>query len=117
VVIVGHAPVRSSEVLIGSRTLRDLGLHVGDEVSVGFAGTTRPFRIVGRGTLPTSGGGTGLGEGAAMTFAGMRRVVPRSVENVVLLRLRPGNDIERWCAAGPHSPGWVCTCRRSPPTS
>lgn len=93
VVVAGRAPASPSEILIGSTTLRRLGLRVGDAVPVGFAGETRRFRIVGRGTLPTSGGGTGLGEGAAMTFDGMRRVVPRSVENVMFLRLRPGTDV------------------------
>ncbi len=46
--------------------------------------------IVGRGVLSESAGAARLGDGAALTFDGMRLLVPDAVADVVLLDLRPG---------------------------
>lgn len=89
-VVEGRAPRRPTEVLLGSRTLRDLGVHLGDVVTVGFGDRTAPMRVVGRGVLTEFAGGARLGEGAAVTLDGIRRVVPDAVPDVVLLRLRGG---------------------------
>jgi len=89
-VVDGRAPSRSDEILLGSRTLRDLGLHVGDAVTVAAGDRTARLTIVGRGVLSESAGAARLGEGATLTFDGMRLLVPDAVADVVLLDLRPG---------------------------
>lgn len=89
-VVDGRAPSRSDEILLGSRTLHDLGLHVGDAVTVAAGDMTARLTIVGRGVLTEFAGAARLGEGAALSFDGMRRLVPDAVADVVLLELRPG---------------------------
>ncbi len=91
-VVDGQAPALPDEVLLGGRTLRDLGLSVGDTVPVTFGDKTARLRIVARGVLNEFGGAAGLGEGAAMTADGLQRLVPDAPRNTVLIRARPGAD-------------------------
>jgi hypothetical protein len=90
VVVEGRAPTAPTEILLGTRTLKSLGAHIGDVVPVGFGDRTLPMRVVGRGVLTEFAGGARLGEGAAVTVAGMRSIEPDVLSDVVLLRLRPG---------------------------
>ena len=70
--IDGRPPASRSQIVLGARTLRQLGKHVGDVVSVQTAPGTRPvrMRIVGEAIFPSFGAGsftpTGLGDGAAI---------------------------------------------------
>ncbi len=91
-VVEGRAPASPDEVLLGGRTLQDLGLSVGDTVPVTFGDKTARLRIVARGVLTEFGGEAGLGEGAAMTADGLQRLVPDAHRNLVLVRARPGAD-------------------------
>jgi putative ABC transport system permease protein len=55
------------------------------------------LRVVGRGVLPEVAAGAGLatvalGQGAAMTFDGLRRLDPRAPRNIFLLDLAAGVD-------------------------
>ena len=52
------------------------------------------MRVVGRGVLTEFAGAARLGEGAALTFAGMRRLAPDAIHNVVLVVSRDGADID-----------------------
>jgi hypothetical protein len=91
VVVAGRAPSAPDEVLLGTRTLHDVHANIGDEVSLGVGDRSERFVVVGRGVLPEFAGAARLGEGATVTFDGMRRVVPDAVPNVVLVRVRPGS--------------------------
>jgi hypothetical protein len=91
-VVDGRPAASPDEVLLGGRTLGDLGLSVGDTVPVTFGDRTARLRIVARGVLNEFGGEAGLGEGAAMTAEGLRRLVPEAPRNLVLIRARPGAD-------------------------
>ena len=86
-VVDGRPPRSADEVLLGGRTLRDLGRSVGDTVPVAFGDRSARLRIVARGVL-----NDGLGEGAAMTVDGLRRLVPDAATNLVLVRARPGAE-------------------------
>ena len=86
VVVAGRAPRRADEVLLGTRTLHAAGAHIGSTVVVGLVERTVRMRVVGRGVFTEAT--ARLGEGAALTFAGMRRLAPDSIHNVVLVRLR-----------------------------
>jgi predicted lysophospholipase L1 biosynthesis ABC-type transport system permease subunit len=76
--------------MLGTRTLEDLGLDVGDTVRISVGSRSAQVRIVGRGVLPEGNGDTRLGEGASMTFEGARRLVPDALADVMLVRARPG---------------------------
>ena len=90
----GHALVGGDEVVLGRATLRQLGKHIGDEVTVRY-GAGRPFslRVVGTATLPSIGvqGSlhTEMGVGAVLPF----QLIPgarASEPNEILVTLRPG---------------------------
>jgi ABC-type lipoprotein release transport system permease subunit len=91
--VVDGRPARApDEVLLGARTLREIDGAVGETTTAVIGDRTVRLRIVGRGVLSDFGGEAGLGRGAAMTFDGLRRLVPEATRNVVLVRARPGAD-------------------------
>jgi hypothetical protein len=105
-VIDGRTPAGPDEILLGGRTLEAAGVRVGDQVevrpvAVGWqfleeAVPPRRLRVVGTGVLPLEGGL--IGEGAAITWDGLDRLVPASPKpprNLLLLRWAPGTDAER----------------------
>ena len=89
-VVEGRVPASPTEIMLGSRTLEDLGLHVGDTMRVSVGDRSAQLRVVGRGVLTEFAGTARLGEGATMTFDGARRLVPHAIADVVLVRARPG---------------------------
>jgi hypothetical protein len=74
--LAGHAPRNSHEIVLGTSTLRRLGLHVGQQVTVTVSGHPMPDRIVGSAVFPNFGQGsftpTDLGEGAETTAPVLR---------------------------------------------
>ncbi len=104
-VVDGRAPTELDEILLGGRTMRELGVELEDTVSVGDGGSARRMRIVGRGVLPEFAGAARFGEGASITFAGMRRIVPGAERDVVLLGLEPGADPRAVAASDPSVAG------------
>lgn len=74
--LAGRAPRTSHEIVLGTSTLRRLGLHVGQPVTVTVSGHPMRDRIVGRAVFPNFGQGsftpTDLGEGAETTAAVLR---------------------------------------------
>ncbi|MEY2567207.1 MAG: putative transport system permease protein [Actinomycetota bacterium] len=91
-VVSGRAPHGPDEILLGGRTLRSLGRRVGEQVAVRAGGHVTTMRIVGRGVLTEFAGAARLGEGAVVTFEGLRRLAPDRTTDVALVRLRPGTD-------------------------
>jgi len=67
----GRAPRTGSEIVLGTSTLRQIGRHVGQSVTVTVNGHPLRQRIVGRAVFPNIGGGsftpTDLGQGAETT--------------------------------------------------
>jgi hypothetical protein len=97
-VLEGRVPVSDEEIVIGTRTMHDLGIGVGDVIDVGgFAGdgTTVPMRVVGRAVFPVFSEVGQLGDGIYMTRDGGVRVDPRVIDlsQSVLVRLVPGADL------------------------
>ena len=74
--LAGRAPRTSHEIVLGTSTLRGLGLRVGQLVTVTVSGHRMRDRIVGRAVFPNFGQGsftpTDLGEGAETTAAVLR---------------------------------------------
>jgi hypothetical protein len=71
----GRAPRTANEIVLGTTSMRQSGAHVGGTVSVELGSVPKPMRVVGRAVFPSFGIGaftpTGLGEGAALTVAGL----------------------------------------------
>jgi ABC-type lipoprotein release transport system permease subunit len=91
-VVEGRPPLGPDEILLGTRTLRELSIRVGDVVTVGLGERETVMEVVGRGVLTEFSGAARLGEGAAMTLEGLRRIDPSVGGNVLLIRLSPGAD-------------------------
>jgi ABC-type lipoprotein release transport system permease subunit len=96
-VIEGTAPTKPDQILLGTKTMRALGVHIGDWVEVRSYYRARML-VVGRGVLPTGAYlHNELGEGAAMTWAAYTRLSISS-PSVVELRIRPGANRARTLA-------------------
>lgn len=107
VVLAGHAPRGLHELAIAPTTMQELGLHLGDTVTVG-PGAGRRMQIVGKALLPASSH-TDYDESAWMTLPALRRVDPTaagpaSIEDYVLIRFQSDTDVpaarERLAAMG-----------------
>jgi len=89
-VLAGREPREDNEVALGTKTMRALGVRVGEMVGVGRAPTNQMrMRVVGQVVIP-SNYNTQLGEGAMITYraAFARLSIPTS--RVLLARIRPG---------------------------
>ncbi len=100
-IISGRTPVAADEVLLGPKTISQLGLSVGDEVEAyGFEGqweeepvpTSARYRIVGTAALPAVDP-KGVGFGALFDLDGIRRLNTYSVPDALWLQLAPGTDV------------------------
>jgi len=108
----GREAVRDDEIVLGTRTLRRAHRSVGESVRVSEIGVgsglcdecespeDRTMRIVGRAVFPKLGDAghnpTNLGEGAATTGNVFTTAsLPDEKYTVVLVRLKPGADLEQ----------------------
>ena len=95
-VAVGRAPAAADEIAFGRTTLRELGVGIGDTVSVETAGFDGDAEVVGRAVLP----GVGLYQGSDRTSIGVGALVdpeslgPRdgSSKSFVVVDLEPDTD-------------------------
>ena len=101
----GRPPAGATEVLVGTRTLRKLGVGLGDEIELrravtfgdtGPGGPARRYRVVGRGVLPETGFAD-FGEGFALTLAGVERLDRPA--NQVWFPLRWADGVDQRAAA------------------
>jgi hypothetical protein len=98
--IAGRLPAGPDEIMLGSRTMADLHLRLGDSVHASLAGSPPiTFRVVGTGVFPSLSDAMSLGKGAATTTAGLKRSlapeVPPPPLQIGLIRFRPGVDKAR----------------------
>ncbi|MDQ3979636.1 MAG: ABC transporter permease [Actinomycetota bacterium] len=94
-VVDGREPHGADEVLLGSRTLREIDRTVGDVVTVRVGDRMAQARVVGRGVLPNLSdtlGVSSLGESALFTEAGLRRLVPDVARNLFAVRFSDAAD-------------------------
>jgi hypothetical protein len=119
VLLDGHPPRSSHEIVLGTSVLRRTGRRVGQSVTVTIDSRREPVRIVGRAVFPDFGEGgftpTDLGNGAetaASLLAPPRagRPVPpsRARYNFVLIRFTPGPRQAARIAAFRRSMGANC---------
>ena len=105
--LAGRAPAGPGEIALGQRSLRALGLHIGQQVEVGAEGTTSQMRVVGSAVFAAfSVGGssaTDLGTGAVVSASALSQPNPpfcarrATCYNFFLLRYEAGTD--PWAAA------------------
>lgn len=77
-VIVGRLPLAENEVILGTQTMHELHVGIGDSVPIRIAGTpaATSYKVVGRASFPTLSDGLSLGSGAGFTLAGLRSALP-----------------------------------------
>src|SRR6185437_1174067 len=90
----GRPPRTGGEIVLGTSTLRQIGRHVGQPVTVTVNGHPLRQRIVGRAVFPNFGQGgftpTDLGQGAQTTAAVLKPEVAPPGFEFVLLSVAPG---------------------------
>jgi putative ABC transport system permease protein len=90
----GRPPRTGSEIVLGTSTLRQIGRHVGQTVTVTVNGHPLRQRIVGRAVFPNFGQGrftpTDLGQGAQTTAAVLQNEQAPPGFEFVLLSFAPG---------------------------
>jgi ABC-type antimicrobial peptide transport system permease subunit len=97
-IIEGSAPLAPDEVALGRRTMREAGARLGQRVELRFAGLDEPLRlrVVGTAVVPAVGDVGTLGEGALLTYEGIRRTDPGDEddpgEGDLFLQLESGAD-------------------------
>jgi ABC-type antimicrobial peptide transport system permease subunit len=79
-VVEGRLPLGPDEILLGTRTSSNVHANVGDRVTVALLGVSGevPLRVVGRGVMPSTSGGSGLGTGASLTMEATTRLLAMS---------------------------------------
>jgi ABC-type lipoprotein release transport system permease subunit len=90
VVVEGQAPGGMDQILLASKVLTALGLHIGDTVEARARRSVR-MRIVGRGVLPESVSYQPRPQ-AAMTFQAYKRLNPSAGVSDFEARIAPGAD-------------------------
>jgi len=90
--LAGRWPERNDEIALGSVTLRELDAKIGDVLHVGAGTHEADMTIVGEPVFPDFGFGPGFGQGAGMTYAGLRQFYPDAEIGLALGRFAPGVD-------------------------
>jgi ABC-type lipoprotein release transport system permease subunit len=100
-VILDGRPIRSpDELLLGSRTLDNLGAHVGDKVAVGGPGGQRTMTVVGRVIVPIVGSAS-TDTGAVVPLRAFRElggdqtVADVDSETQIFVRTTEGESVRR----------------------
>jgi len=86
----GSWPLKEGEVVLGGKTIRQVGATIGDTVQVRSGDTVVPLKVVGQAVFGTGGFGPGLAEGAGMTFSQEQAFFPQDVRTQFFANLGPG---------------------------
>ncbi|MFL5825195.1 MAG: FtsX-like permease family protein [Thermoleophilaceae bacterium] len=88
-ILEGRPPRSVDEAVVGTKTMRQLGLHVGDRVTIRNGPRSISPRIVGRGVIPGSKVNK-LSEGAQVLFAALKTLQPEAVRDIWEFKLARG---------------------------
>jgi hypothetical protein len=89
VVTEGRAPERLGEILLSSKLMNNLGVHIGNSVDARDGRSVR-MQVVGRGVLPENVVAVGPRPDAAMTFQAYKRLNPQAHVFDFEARIAPG---------------------------
>lgn len=95
-IVDGRAPSRVREIALGAKTMRVLGVSIGDRLVVGGGETRRRMLVVGRAVMPAGLGypGMALSDGAFLTGLGLEDLGFQETDvPFVAARFTPGTDI------------------------
>jgi len=90
--LAGRWPTSEDEIALGSITLDQIGATLGDRIQVSAGGKTYDLTIVGEPVFPDFGFGPGFGQGAGMTYEGLKRFYPDASVGLAMGRFAPGAD-------------------------
>ena len=77
----GHLPGGPDEITVGEKTLAAMHARIGQTVAVSLDGfRPRRYRIVGTAVFPNLSDSLSLGQGATLSVAGLRRLLPAVAE-------------------------------------
>jgi hypothetical protein len=95
-IVTGHSPSKRDEIVLGTRDLQRLHLHLGDTVHFNVAGLDdpHPLTVVGTAIFPDLSDSLGLGQGAQVTMDTLSQTVGRAIPppDTILVRFRPGTE-------------------------
>ena len=116
VVLEGRLPSTTDEVALGSDTLANVGVGIGDRVEIAGPDATRTMRVVGRVVLPKLGDETdvqAVAEGAILTGRGLETLSgPSDLASIdYLVRWRVGADVAAAKARIADLPGELSAAR------
>lgn len=95
VAVEGRAPQSADEILLGTRTFREVKARIGDRMEVRMGDSSRSMTVVGRGVHPDVSDSGRFGEGVAMTYQGLKSLNPGAARNVFLVRFSPEVDFDQ----------------------
>ena len=75
-ILSGERPTALGEVALGRKAADELGVGVGDELTVSSAGADHQLRVVGLAVVPGVEGGDGIGEGGVVDAETFRSLDP-----------------------------------------
>lgn len=101
-VVDGRKARANDEIVLGSITMRDSGIGLGDQVRVRANGDPIPMTVVGRAVFAKIGDNGQLGRGAQITFAALLRLVPDPPANILQVDFEPGVDEDKARTALQH---------------
>jgi hypothetical protein len=78
-VIEGRAPQFPDEIAVGSTTMRESGVHIGETVTLQGRTAAHDYRIVGRVVFPTLGQPQPLADGVALTGEGYEPIYDQNL--------------------------------------
>jgi ABC-type lipoprotein release transport system permease subunit len=94
-VLEGRAPLGVDEIALGTTTMRDLDVDVGDTVDVRVGKGTTTLRVVGRAVFPNFGDAAQLGRGAAMSLRALEALDSTTTRSLILVKFRADAPVAR----------------------
>jgi MacB-like periplasmic core domain/FtsX-like permease family len=99
-VVEGRLPEHAGEVALGRHTAAQLRVRIGDVVAVAFDAEPVSLTVVGTALLnPGLSPTMQIGDGAITTLDDMQTLVPHQPITFLLVRLRPGVDVDQAISA------------------
>ena len=93
-IAAGAWPVNAGELALGGKTMRQVGVHIGDTAQVRVGDTVVPLKVVGQAVFADFGFGPGLAEGAGMTFSQLQAFFPKDERTMYGANFAPGANAE-----------------------
>ncbi|MEO7398520.1 MAG: FtsX-like permease family protein [Ilumatobacteraceae bacterium] len=89
-IVEGSLPVTEDEIAFGRVTAGDVGVGVGDAVTLTGTTGSQQFRVTGIAVVPGFGANEGVGEGGLLTFEALTTLNDGASLSSLAVRFRPG---------------------------